>query len=513
MPVSISDIAAMSDIELTQFMEQNRAANGNFELPVDDWDKLSNEERSCLAGRLQAQQEALAQSPTALDKPLDLDQLDARLREVAHADNTNNTLLRGRPSNLPKTRPRSPEFVREARAKALETEAYNDLVKDGGRPLYPINLLDRVFRNPDKHNELLRPWLPGWRTRFPWKMYDNFDEPRRIFQRQLVRWEDFRKWQNDNRDINDDADYPTYVEWVKRREKRFAEEFYPQLLADLEADPSCLKKDQGRHQRLRSLQRRDCRESRDGKGFDGYVEAVKQRLTRHGFTRPFQLQKDPKQQDRLTEWIEYLNFEYWWVDWYAASTERLRPAHDKAWQRLLDLKAVKPHETMESVRTPEALTDRQLEQDQASNAVRRALIKGEEVYASTQLDPNRLSIPMPERRRRLQAATREIRAAKASWQSIEDKNNLVVDFIRSTFGFIDVKTDAARHGVLVQWVLDQADLVEAELAQSKATTVKYDENKRGTKRRLDSGNNSPANRSLKQQKPGDGCPIQLAATV
>jgi hypothetical protein len=32
-----------------------------------------------------------------------------------------------------------------------ETDAYNDLVKDGGRPLYPIDLLDEVFRHAEEN--------------------------------------------------------------------------------------------------------------------------------------------------------------------------------------------------------------------------------------------------------------------------------------------------------------------------------------------------------------------------
>lgn len=52
MAVSVSDIAAMSDTELARFMEQNRTSNGDIELSVDDWDRLSKDERNCFAERL-----------------------------------------------------------------------------------------------------------------------------------------------------------------------------------------------------------------------------------------------------------------------------------------------------------------------------------------------------------------------------------------------------------------------------------------------------------------------------
>ena len=53
MAVSVDDIASMSDIELGQFIVQNRAADGSFGLLVDGWDKLSKEARTRLGERLQ----------------------------------------------------------------------------------------------------------------------------------------------------------------------------------------------------------------------------------------------------------------------------------------------------------------------------------------------------------------------------------------------------------------------------------------------------------------------------
>lgn len=47
------------------------------------------------------------------------------------------------------------------------------------------------------------------------------------------------------------------------------------------------------------------------------TEALKERLARHGFTRPFQLDEDAARQDKMTTWIEYLGYEYWWYDYYA----------------------------------------------------------------------------------------------------------------------------------------------------------------------------------------------------
>lgn len=51
--LSMDDITTLSDAQLAQLMEKHRRPNGDFELPADGWDKLTNEDRSHLAQRLQ----------------------------------------------------------------------------------------------------------------------------------------------------------------------------------------------------------------------------------------------------------------------------------------------------------------------------------------------------------------------------------------------------------------------------------------------------------------------------
>jgi hypothetical protein len=65
--------------------------------------------------------------------------------------------------------------------------------------------------------------------------------------------------------------------------------------------------------------------------FCGYAKAVKRRLASHSFTQPFELDEDPKKQHGPTTWIEYLNYEYWWLDKYTSDIERLEPERDKLW--------------------------------------------------------------------------------------------------------------------------------------------------------------------------------------
>lgn len=57
-------------------------------------------------------------------------------------------------------------------------------------------------------------------------------------------------------------------------------------------------------------------------GFRDYTESVTTRLTKYGFTRPFQLEHNLDRQDKLTTWIEYLGYEHWFYDQAASFVKR-----------------------------------------------------------------------------------------------------------------------------------------------------------------------------------------------
>ncbi|KAK7403871.1 hypothetical protein QQX98_010375 [Neonectria punicea] len=479
--LSVDEIAAMSDAELGQFMTKHRHPNGGYELPIDGWDKLSKDERDRLAERLKAQERGLAQSPTACSRPLDLDDLDARLRQVS-PDKSFSLRPETRTTRSP-TPPFDPTIG--------ETEDYYELVHEGGRPLYPVDLIQDMFRDPDNYAETLRPW----------QVNISPVSPSGIFQKQLQRWQDFRKWQNDNRGREDnDGGFPAYIEWRKHIiQQHMRSKSAAKRLAEIEADPSCLKSGWDRRQWERERQRCHCRE-RGCQGFRDYTEAVKRRLARHGFTQPFKLDEDPKNQDKLTTWIEYLNYEYWWLDKYTSDIERLEPEHDKLWQELIDKKTLRPHETKEFVRTTASPMERQNEEDMAWKAVQRAESEAKRIYVLTQEDPKRLRISKAKRISMLKHGTERLLAAKQRFEQIRSRNHRIGDFIRATFDYDEAKRDAARHRVLVQWVLDQVPLVEAEMNPPKANRRLGPGGRRATKRRLTTDEEPPERQNPKRAR-------------
>jgi hypothetical protein len=78
-----------------------------------------------------------------------------------------------------------------------EMNAYNNLVKDGGRPLYSIDLLHNISAKPDEYQELLRPWQDWFEETGKyfhwWSSCDSSTDTWAVFQRQWWRWQLFRE--------------------------------------------------------------------------------------------------------------------------------------------------------------------------------------------------------------------------------------------------------------------------------------------------------------------------------
>ncbi|KAI1118972.1 hypothetical protein F5Y14DRAFT_446779 [Nemania sp. NC0429] len=83
--------------------------------------------------------------------------------------------------------------------------------------------------------------------------------------------------------------------------------------------------------------------------FEGYVAAARRRLRDHGFTEEFRLDEDPRRQDERLTWIEYLEFEYWWLDKRARSVETAQERHERVWEKIVESGIPRPGETREEL--------------------------------------------------------------------------------------------------------------------------------------------------------------------
>ncbi|KAH8747275.1 hypothetical protein F5883DRAFT_653602 [Diaporthe sp. PMI_573] len=433
-------IAAYSDVELDQYLKKCRLQGGGATVvDVEDPENLPESFIQRLRDRAQHTSDATQ------SRPIDLDQVTARLL----ATTGNN------PSPRPPFDP--PEHLRHLFAppgrsgsptpppiprEETERVRYNELVLAGGRPLYPIDLIDDVVKDPFAHWDMLRPWV-AYPPSFDPDPITDPDVDRSVFGNQMCHWRDFRRWQAHN-----------------RREGR------PRYVG---VDSYFVAADRAYNDFVWYFRR----------GSPNYTEAAKKLLAQYDFTRPFQLQDDPKQQDKLTTWIEYLGYACAVHCRYTRVVEKLQPDYDTAWKALVDSKVLKPSETEEYICDLESAFQHQSEEDQAQKAVKSAEAALVAVQKASR-DP-RGSRLTPSAR--LATAQTRLDAAKESLKSIKRRNDLTTDFSRAARNYLIVKEDADRHRAKLRWILEQVPLIEAELKESKAAVARSHTG-RGTKRRL-----------------------------
>ena len=88
----------------------------------------------------------------------------------------------------------------------MERASYEDLVENGGRPWYPLHLLEEISENPSDHRELLRyaQTVPCGNPN-SWK----------VFTLQLNRWILFQRWQA-NRRKQYGSNIAEHTQWTRR---------------------------------------------------------------------------------------------------------------------------------------------------------------------------------------------------------------------------------------------------------------------------------------------------------
>lgn len=356
-----------------------------------------------------------------------------------------------------------------------EIDAYNALVTDGGQPLYPLSLLEDVSKSPEKYRELLSP------------VTMQFHRPNRwtVFIYQFLRWRDFRCLQRYARGQSQD-DYWESVRQESFKAKRFGGNEPRVLGKGWDEIPSWwVKKDDrivrvsGDYRNWEDFLGRHGRTTEQA-GFHEYAEALKERLINNGFTRTFRLEEDLTHQDKLTTWIEYIGYEYWWYDQHARY-KRWQPWYEKAWKELS--KVLRPSETEEFIHNIDCALQHASEEERAEKAVKSAesdVIQFETAIRARQ----RSNRPAQELRERLLEAKSKLEAAIKEHDSIKRRNDLITNFIQRTRNYRTAKHDAEHHSILLQWMLQQIPLIEGELnsqnvAEKKSNRVDGGRLKRG----------------------------------
>jgi hypothetical protein len=240
--------------------------------------------------------------------------------------------------------------------------------------------------------------------------------------------------------------------------------------------------------------RRWQRKNREDGRFAKYAEDVKVGLAEHGFTRLFQLAEDPERQDKLTTWIEYLDYEYWWYDRDMRILKLRRPEYDEAWKKLVESRVLRPFETEEFICGSESVYLHVGEEERAERAVKSAKSVVQSAQKlMTDRQESEFSVSQPQKR--LAAAQSRLDASLETLRLIKRRNKLVVEFIERTGkdrpvsgglrpSYLTIKKRIEDRRKLLRWILDQVPLIELELnpAQGTGDNFTTQDGKRRSKR-------------------------------
>ncbi|KAI0868387.1 hypothetical protein GGS24DRAFT_482530 [Hypoxylon argillaceum] len=307
------DLLAVDEEWLIGFLNDCRTEGGGFDISrVVGVDGLPPDEREALAVKLCA--------AAATAGPLNTDELSKRLGLLADGQDAAGDALPSlqRQSSYDARTPTEVLTSPPENNTRYEIFCHDELVKAGGRPAAPLELILSTPEDPEDNIEVLFPWIDG--INLMGEPLVGGDVPP-LFSTQLEDWQAFQqRWQWDNRG------------------KLEAEEGFS---AFLESHTRFLLH-KGRHKyvscptfeeesRMFWNQKQRYLETSGSDGFVAYTRAVEKRLTSHGFTQAFRLAEDPRQQDAWTTWVEYLSYTYCCHDRYVNAMSTSEHRYRKAW--------------------------------------------------------------------------------------------------------------------------------------------------------------------------------------
>lgn len=339
--------------------------------------------------------------------------------------------------------------------KASEYGDYHLLVSDGARPAYSIEMVEAVRQNPDEYFELLYRWSHI-------ELYDTSPCQWDVFQRQLVRWEHFRDWQLRQRDMIDELSLEKFIE-KRRTDSKLKADHIPEYRMDPITPSRPIRKGVYKNwrldQRLRQRDRRFIRqEAHKPVNFTNNIEAIRRRLSEHGFTGHIEFDIDLKKQGQLATWAEYVDFELRWLCAYEAAVERAAPDVEKTWQKYHDQGQFSKEETVQVLQSKTFKDELRRQTDQRAEdeaAASEALTGLRQRIESHSLDMADGKLEM------LQAAEDRARNADELYMRAVRKSAAVSEIVNKG-GHQKYKELVAKQKALAQWSWDQLLLIEGE---------------------------------------------------
>ncbi|KAM3526948.1 hypothetical protein NHJ13051_003219 [Beauveria bassiana] len=454
--ISCRDFLTLNDDQLADLVQKFQRAEGYVAIPVKDLDNVSDKDMQRIRTRLLNAQELMI----ARAVPLDLDRVNELLMmDKAGAAARFPSLTRDSAST-------DDESVAETEAEdvigdalANERRSYDELVADGGRPLYPIEMLESVAKDPEQHRHLLQPY---WRH--PGINYKtDYHLDWEVFQRQLRQHKAFRNWQLDNRGIIEEPDFDAYVEQHKAHLRKHCR---GRSLAEIEANPESLKGPNTEWEEMQSKRARERRQFREQgcSSFDEYHAALQRRLAAHGLSEKTTLLADPRIQDALTEWHEYLGFECWWQDQYTREYKDRLKRYDQNWNFIQRQKCVTSDHTLKFIENCMG-SHLGAQRREARREIEKAKSKVEKARQHIGLEPvdgsHKEVTPQA-----LGDALQQLAEAEKRSKELDCINAAIAHVFALDDGCSCAKDDVDSQPALIQGVIDQTPLIKADLQVS-----------------------------------------------
>lgn len=387
---------------------------------------------------------------------LKVDELFTRLTNVANKRDSSPGLESSR-SPVESTESTPPPIA----AQDLESSCYHELIQDGGRPACSIQEQSHILSEPTTRYKAILSWLsdvPDSDT--------EIEELESVFTRQFARWWNFRKSQWDNRGLGDtEAGVSAFIEASRR--KYDGATGYKAMIST----PSF---DETMRSQWQSMP--PSRQISDGQTFSAYKDAVERRLTSHHFTRRLQLRKNPQQQDAWTDWLEYLNYEQWFLERLIAIAKSLKLEYHQSQKKLVRATRLN------------------------SNNASSSLVASD--FTHTGQRPGAKTVSL----------TKELKAAQADRDA---SNKTISDFVKETKRYKRAHSAAYYQRHRVEWAVKEARLLKTEMSQESKmakNNTKLDTNESKKRRCDDDEDDIPPESQTKRIKRRDSENAVLCAT-
>ncbi|KAM3514872.1 hypothetical protein MY11210_001477 [Beauveria gryllotalpidicola] len=338
--VTATELLAYDDAQLALFLKSVKTDEGFNISSVDGLMELSKAQKDELSEKV---------NRAVLRIQHQVDELHERLANLADQLHDSTAF---EPRRLPTQSPKTPPVVP---GRSFENACYHGLIEDGGRPVCSIQELHTIAAEPATRYRSIISWL----TDEP-DTVTGANEIRSVFSRQFRQWWFFRKSQWINRGLDEtDEEVSAYIESYRRRAVDSGNELWTcqPIFNDIE--------------RRMWQDIPEARQLPDGQPFSAYRAAVESRLEPYSFTRRLQLRKNPHQQDAWTNWLEYLNFEKWFLEQWTATADSLESQFLNSWRLLAsrdaDITARQRHPNAKAGR-PDRAT--KADQDVSETAIR-----------------------------------------------------------------------------------------------------------------------------------------------